>query len=214
MAKSDDKNKKNRADDIDITAGYEDDVPEVLSFEEQDRRQTAFEQEVARRRLMLRKPKNYPAKERVDAAYWLGEAGDPQAIPELVLVYNKDKTKGMKEAAAYALGMFKALKTAMDDPEMEDEIYATTERIVFRGQFGKRYSGASMLPQIGLAVSFVVLLIIGYFAGQFSEANQIQEAIEAGTATAAAPTGTPDTFEAAAADLTAYYSALNDDARV
>jgi hypothetical protein len=208
-------NKKNRADEIDITEGYDDGEPEVLSFAEQERRIAAFEQEVSKRRLMLRKPKNYPAKERVEAAYWLGEAGDPQAIPELVLVYNKDKTKGMREAAGYSLGMFKALKDAMDDPEMSSEVDAITERIVFRGQYGKRYAGANLLlPQIGLVLSFVVLLVVGYFAGEFSKANQIQEAIVSGTETAIAPTPTPDTFEAAATDLTAYYSDLDSDARV
>src|SRR5262245_9847336 len=112
--------------DDDILDSYDDDEPEVLSYAEREKRQAAFLKEVETRRTILKKPKHYQPKESVEAAYWLGEAGDPSAIPELVLVYNKDKTSGMKEAATYALGMFKALQEALDDPEMQDEVLQIT----------------------------------------------------------------------------------------
>lgn len=205
---------ENEVDD-DITSGYEDDEQPVLSFADQERLQQKFEQEVAKRRVMLRRPKQYGAKERVEAAYWLGEAGDPQAIPELVLVYNRDKTKGMKEAATYALGMFKALKNTWENPEQQEEVYDISENIIFRGQFGKRFSSAQfMMPQIGLGVSFVVLLVIGFLAGQFSSGQQASNATAVAVETELAPTPTEDTFDFAVDDLSAYYNDLDNDARV
>ena len=201
--------------ETDITADYDDDEPTPLSWEEREARQEAFEQEVAKRRVMLRKPKNYPAQDRIAAAYWLGEAADPQAIPELVLVYNRDKTKGMKEAATYALGQMKQLQIAFDDPEMDDEVNDILERIVYRDEFGKRFNSSKFIPAYaGLVVSFIVLMIIGVVVGQFSDAAQAQQEEAQGTATAAAPTPTEDTLEFAITDLTNYYTDLNNDARV
>ncbi|MDQ7033901.1 MAG: hypothetical protein Q9P01_03410 [Anaerolineae bacterium] len=198
----------------DITAGYEDDGQPVLSYADSERLQEEFEQNVVKRREMLRRPKHYPAKERIAAAYWLGEAGDPQAIPELVLVYKRDKTKGMKEAATYSLGMFKALKNIWDNPEQQEQVYDISEDIIFRGQLGKRFNRSQfMLPQIGLVISFVVLMMIGFAAGQFSSAKQASRATAVAVETELAPTPTEDTFESAVDELSAYYTVLNNDAR-
>lgn len=201
--------------DDDILDSYDDDEPEVLSYAEQEKRQAGFLKEVETRRTMLKKPKHYPPKERVAAAYWLGEAGEPSAIPELVLVYNKDKTPGMKEAATYALGMFKALQEALDDPEMQDDVLKTTERIVLHGEFGERYQPGKMrLPQIGLLLSFIVLAALGGMVSVMTAEPPEVAATRSAVETASIPTPTEDTFDAAVADLSAYYNALDTDAEV
>ncbi len=59
-------------------------------------------------------PKKYSPKERREAAYWLGDSGDTRAISILVKVYRSDrKNKDVQQAAAYALGQFKALDEAI-----------------------------------------------------------------------------------------------------
>jgi len=73
-----------------------------------------FIQTVDEKIKILGNPKKYSPKERRDAAYWLGESGDTRAISILVKVYRSDKkNKDVQQAAAYALGQFKALDEAI-----------------------------------------------------------------------------------------------------
>src|SRR5689334_3095547 len=104
----------------DISKGFEDEG-DGMSVAETERRQAEFQATVQKNMDIIVKPKQYDANKRREAIRWLGEAGDPDAIPALLKVYQKDKTPGFKEEAAYALGQFKALGEALDDDETEQE---------------------------------------------------------------------------------------------
>lgn len=74
-----------------------------------------FEDEVDANIKRLMSAKNVDANERRKIAYWLGESGSPKAITSLALVYKRDKkNKSVQQAAAYALGQFKALDEAIE----------------------------------------------------------------------------------------------------
>ncbi len=124
---------------------------------EEEARQEAFLKEVNKRRRMLRKRNDFSAKERVEAAKWLGEAGDPSAIPELVVVYQKDNTPGMKDAAGYSLGMLKALGESLSDPDEADRAMELTTNIVLYGKFGRK--GRRLRPLLLLlTLTFLVMM--------------------------------------------------------
>lgn len=191
---------------------------EVLSPEEQDRRVAAFQKLQKRNMHIAVKPKQFKPEQRKEAIRWLGEAGDPTSIPALLKVYQKDKTPGMKEEAAYALGQIKAMGRALEDPEMEDKAYDLLNHIVLYNEFGKRANtGRFKLIEIGLGISAVALFVIGFLAMLAvaiprNNANATEAAITAAYETDIAPTWTPDNDETVTASLETYYSQLNTDA--
>lgn len=105
-----------------------------------------------------------PAARR-DAAYWLGESGEPKAITSLVKIYKKDKDKTVREAAGYALSMFRALQQALEGSEEEqNQALGLIEKIVNEGKLGKRSRLRPALVvriEIGLAGLLVVILLLG-----------------------------------------------------
>jgi hypothetical protein len=99
---------------------------------------------------ILRAPKRYSTAERREAALWLGDSGDARAIPALLLVYRKDsKNRDVQQAAAYALGQFKALdkaikrgkdetvESALSQPKNE-HIFDLLTDIAINGRRGKK----------------------------------------------------------------------------
>jgi len=204
---------------------------------EEQAREEAFLQEVRKRRVMLRRAKKYPAKDRIEAARWLGEAGDPSAIPELVLVYRKDPTPGMKETAAYSLGMMKALEEALNDPDEAEYALDLTRDIILKGKFGRQ--GRRLRPILAvLSVTFIVFLGAALAlappgdGGTIASGDDTQEAesvpadatdvaavptseTEGASALATstpAPSATPTQELSATEQLAAYYAALEADA--
>lgn len=127
-------------------------------------KQARFSAEVNKRIKTLLTAK-LPSAQRREAAYWLGESGEPKAITSLVNVYRKDRNKDVRAAAEYALGQFKALDNALKgDDEDRDEAMTLLEGIVNEGKFGKRSGlNTSALLRINGALFgvFVVLLLIG-----------------------------------------------------
>lgn len=214
-----------------------DDDDSSLSPQERAREE-AFLKEVKKRRVMLRQPKKFPSADRVEAARWLGEAGDPSAIPELVLVYQKDKTPGMKEAAAYSLGMMKALEEALNDPDEADYALGLTRDIILKGKFGRK--GRSLRPFLALlTVTLVIFLGLALVlsppgeggtiaSGEGTDEAAASEEVEgtavavateddaspepAATSTPLPPTATPTETLSPAEELAAYYAALQADA--
>lgn len=82
------------------------------------RSQEAFLAEVQQRLNILKDARGHSSAARRAAAYWLGEVGEPTAIPTLLRVYQKDKKHpDVQQAAAYALGQFKALDQAVKRPD-------------------------------------------------------------------------------------------------
>lgn len=96
------------------------------------------------------------AAERRRAAYWLGEAAVGDAIPMLVELYHNDTDRKVRKAAAYALGMFKAVETAIAKGE-EERVVKLLTQVEEEGKLGSRYNKAAWMRSI----VFFCLLIIG-----------------------------------------------------
>lgn len=196
----------------DISSGFDDDGE--MSVAEQERRQAEFQKQVRKNMEIIVKPKQFDANKRREAIRWLGEAGDPEAIPALLKVYQKDKTPGMKEEAAYALGQFKALGEALDDPETEEEALDILDKIVLHKKFGKR---ANALPLILGEVALLILAVVLFGVGAVAMGtvagprNATRTAMQNLTETAR-PTATQDTEEIMRSQVLAYYEGLFEDA--
>lgn len=93
----------------------------------------AFEAEVKNRIKQLASKR---ARTRRNAAAWLGESGDPTAITALAKTYRDDPDPQVREAARYALGMFRALEKAWE--EDQDRVTAILEEVTLRGKMGRR----------------------------------------------------------------------------
>jgi hypothetical protein len=131
-----------------------------------------FEAEVDKKIKILMSPRN-DAKDRREAALWLGESGAPKAITALTKVYEKDrKNKKVQQAAAYALGQFKALDEAIiredNEPVMEalareenEGIVQLLEDIALRDERGKRLRipTRTLVMIEGLLAVLLVILI-------------------------------------------------------
>ena len=120
-----------------------------------------FESQVREQIRQLDSPK---ASVRRKAAAWLGEAGDPSAIKRLTEIYQKDPNTSVRAAAAYSLGMFRALEGGMqsDDP---DPVYELLEDIALRGKMGRRVpiaTGCLGRAILGLLVSLALLLVFNF----------------------------------------------------
>lgn len=197
--------------DEDILDAFEDEesVPAGPSPAEIDRRLDDYEKKTTEYRKRIVKPKQFDKKQREEALEWLGESGNPLAIPEIVKVYRKDKTPGMKEKAAYALGQFKALSQQLNDPETEAEASNRIYNMVVNDNYGKK---ASALPMILLEIFLVILALVLFAVGAMLNAQAAEQRAEDRSATQTAmPTPTEDTLDALGNDLNAYYSALVTD---
>lgn len=129
-----------------------------------------FAAEVDKKIRLLLSPKQ-DTEARREAAFWLGESGEPKAISALRKVYEKDKkNKRVQQAAAYALGQFKALDEAILRDEGESvaealgrdenaDILTILEDIALRDTRGKRLR----TPTRRLVLFEIILLLT--FAG-------------------------------------------------
>lgn len=205
-------------DDEDILDSYDgddddddnDDSSPELSGEEINRRVGAYQKLTKQNMRKAVKAKQFKKNERVEAIRWLGESGNPEAISALLKVYKKDKTPGMKEVAAYALGQFRAHKQDEDDPELGDTAVQRIDDIILYDKIGKRANPTPLIIVEVVLVIFAILLFGfgGLKSGQNAAVRQTQYYIE----TEVAPTWTPDVEDAVRNDLEAYYANLNADA--
>lgn len=95
------------------------------------------------------------------AAVWLGEAGEPSAISALRDAYLGDDDPQVRDAAAYSLGMFRALQRGLEG-ENSDAIFERLEEIAVTRNFGRRlrFSVRAMSRVlVGLLTSLVILLV-------------------------------------------------------
>lgn len=203
--------------DDDILDSFEDeddgDRPE-LSEEEIFARIDAYQDKTKQSMLMIIKPKQFDKAQRLEAIKWLGETGNTEAIPALLKVYNKDKTPGMKEAAAYALGQFKALDLEYDDLEVEQDARERVDNIILYGEIGKTVSSGKFIGiEIALIVLAVILFGAGFVLSQTVGAQRADaRATDISATQTAQPTPTPDTEDIVRSQLQAYYEALVSDA--
>src|SRR5262249_49434332 len=101
---------------------------------------------------------------RREAAYWLGEVAAENAVPELVEVYQKDKDARVRAAAAYSLGMYKAVEQALKAGQ-EAEVVELLKQIEEEGKIGKRvHLGPTIRTLIALLLTLVALIVIFLFS--------------------------------------------------
>lgn len=99
------------------------------------------------------------AKERRNAAYWLGEAAVAEAIPRLVAIYENDPDSSVRKAAAYALGMFRAVEQNLEKGK-EEKVVKLLQQVEDEGRLGKRASKGKWVTWI----IFLLLLLAGLAA--------------------------------------------------
>ncbi len=155
--------------DDDLLQDYDKDASAGAIDAEQEAKIMAFQKKVKGLERIILKPQQNSVEKRRDAVRMLGELGEVESIPSLVKVYQRDKSPGMKEAAAQALGMFKALEDAYFDDDPERQAYAQTliEGIVFHETLGQRSRLKRRPLQILsgiLFLSFAALSALGLMA--------------------------------------------------
>ena len=129
---------------------------------EQERKLEKFQTRVKRATRVLTSS-NSSAENRIKAAEWLGESGEPTAITALRQAYRNDPDKKVQRAAEQSLGMFRALERALDDPERAEEVQQLLQDIIFEGHMGSSSGLAGNIRriQILLVVTFIALMGIG-----------------------------------------------------
>lgn len=124
-----------------------------------DEQPNAFEQQIED---MIAQLGAKSAARRREAALFLGEAAAADAVPALVEVYQKDKNAQVRAAAAYALGMYKAVENALKAGE-ETEVVLLLRQIEEQGELGSRAPiGRRVKTLLALLVSLLALIVL-YF---------------------------------------------------
>lgn len=118
----------------------------------------AFEAEV---REKIKQLASKDAGARRKAAAWLGEAGDPSAITGLAHTFKHDNDRSVRAAAAYSLGMFRALQKGLAE---DSERTMTLLQGVAEGKMGGRtpIAPSAMLKVVG---GLIVLAVLIFAAG-------------------------------------------------
>lgn len=154
------------------------------------------------------------AKARRKAAAWLGEAGDPNAITRLKQIYDEDPDGKVRDAAAYSLGMFRALEQGMNS-EDSDKVFDLLEEIALKNKMGGRVRiPVSTMSKViaGLLVSLIILLAFNFvvwpqFEGQINDALGIEALADAQAGGSAQVQGR----EAVMADIDVLRAAIGSD---
>src|SRR5688572_30045712 len=156
-------------DDDELLEGMDDDegAPADPEFEQ---KYAEFMREVDKHIRVVMKPKEHKPAQRLESVRMLGELGEIKAIKSLVTVYQKDKTPGMKEAAAKSLGLLKALQQAIedDDPLVQEYVTTLMDGIVRRREIGasSRIKPKTLRMVVGgLTVSMILLFVLGFLLG-------------------------------------------------
>lgn len=220
------------ADDDELLEGFDDEDGDSAADEELLKKERAFKRKVDELTAIILKPKKFPAAKRKAAVLMLGELGEPSSIEALVKVYQKDKTPGMKEAAAYALGQMRALEDALelaeDDADIQAHVDSLITGIILEGKLGKRTPVPRRTLNIvagALLVSFILLMGLGVLLGgsnidvdaqataMAAQGTVLPTALGGIDATSGVIVQTPLDAEGVAAALLDYYIALNNDNR-
>lgn len=160
---------------------------------------------------------SHDARVRREAATWLGESGDPSAITRLKQVYEEDPDASVRKAAAYSLGMFRALEREMGG-ENSARVYELLEDIALRNKRGRRKTistGCLMRVVVGLLVSLALLLAFNFLIWPRYGAQVAALLNVAGPDGSGATSGTTGTTEADGTpqeQLAALATAIREDA--
>lgn len=184
-----------------------------VSSAEMERRQQQFDMKVSQNMDTLLDT-GQSAKARRDAAIWLGESGEPRAIPALVRICEETDDTALRTAAEQSLGMFRAMEQALNGSEEEQEqVYELVESIVVHGQMGRRLAVPMRTLRIimgGMVGSFLLFMLIGLLAGGsggLADPTADLPTLAAEVVLAASPTAVDE-----AGLLRAYYDELSADA--
>lgn len=195
-------------DDLDLL----DEMGDAGAGDDLDRKIAEFDARVNQRMKVMSNPKR-PLNERIAAAQWLGECGEPKAIRALIQVYKKEpKNAPLREAVVYALGQFKALDEAIQRNHGESVtealgnpenalILELINNITLEGTFGERKKIAPALlsrVRLGLVVLLIGLIAVNVLVrmgGSTGGTVAIQSPTPQESPTPAGPTDTPGPTE-------------------
>ncbi|MDX2161939.1 MAG: HEAT repeat domain-containing protein [bacterium] len=109
---------------------------------------------------MIQKLASSDPAERKEAALYLGEAAAELAVDKLVDLFENDEDRGVRRAAAYALGMFKSVEKELKRGEKSRErVVQLLEQVETHGKLGKRANKSGLYSSIALLI--VLLAILG-----------------------------------------------------
>lgn len=152
-------------DDFDEFGDFGDDGfgDESAGLTAPQQQQVAKFQSNVKRAMKVVTNENASTENRVKAALWLGESGEPTAITGLRQAFLNSTDKKVQHAAGQSLGMFKALQEALDNPDQAEEVQELLQGIIFEGKLGGISGSVQMIRrvQIFLVISFVVLMVAG-----------------------------------------------------
>jgi hypothetical protein len=135
---------------------------------------------------MIQKLTSSDPAERKAAALYLGEAAAGDAVETLVDVYENDEDRGVRKAAAYALGMFRAVDRDIGRGQ-KDRVIKLLDQVENAGRIGKRADRASLFSSvILLLVLAVILLALNVFLPGYIQESELLVRV-------GAITPTPDT---------------------
>lgn len=120
-----------------------------------------LQREIARNRKRLT---STDAAQRREAALFLGEAADADSLDDLIDLYENDDDASVREAAGYALGMFRAVEEALrEGGRSRNRAIKLLERVE-QGKLGKPGGGGGA-GRWALAFLFtLIVLIVLYIA--------------------------------------------------
>ncbi|MCZ2094957.1 MAG: HEAT repeat domain-containing protein [Anaerolineae bacterium] len=122
-----------------------------------DTQPNAFEEKIDR---MITQLGDKNTARRREAAEFLGEVAAADAVPDLVEVYRKDKSAQVRAAAAYSLGMYKAVERALKAGD-EEKVVDLLTGIEKEGKIGRRAPiGRAIRINIALIVVLIVLVVV------------------------------------------------------
>lgn len=159
----------------------------------------------------LKRLNSKKASERRDAAYWLGEAAAVETIPDLVRLYQTDKDSGVRAAAAYALGQFKAVDQALGSGEQE-KVEKLLHKVEIDGEYGSRGGrGRWARWALGLLIALGVFFGASWFV--YGGPGGLVAALQSVVAPASAAQSAPNLPELSAVytDLQAAFAPVKAD---
>ncbi|MCC6803528.1 MAG: HEAT repeat domain-containing protein [Anaerolineae bacterium] len=126
-----------------------------------DTQPNAFEEKIDR---MITQLGDKNTARRREAAEFLGEVAAADAVHDLVEVYRKDKSAQVRAAAAYSLGMYKAVERALKAGD-EAKVVDLLTGIEKEGKIGKRAPiGRAIRINIALVVVLIVLIVVYFYS--------------------------------------------------
>ncbi len=154
---------------------------------------------------MIQKLTSSDPAERKQAALYLGEAAAGDAVETLVDVYENDDDRGVRKAAAYALGMFKAVDRDIARGG-KDRVIKLLDQVENAGKIGKRADRSSLFSSVLLLLVLAVILLgLNVILPGYLQSSDVLVRI-------GAITPTPDTRQSFAVQLDDQFQKVRADA--